>query len=45
MDELLSERYGKEQADKIAKTAISLIEPLTHKKDEKVKQAIEELAK
>jgi DNA repair exonuclease SbcCD nuclease subunit len=43
--QIFSERYGKEQADKIAKTAISLIEPLTHKKDEKVKQAIEELAK
>jgi DNA repair exonuclease SbcCD nuclease subunit len=43
--QIFSERYGKEEADKIAKTAISLIEPLTHKQDEKVKQAIEELAK
>jgi exonuclease SbcD len=43
--QIFSERYGKEEAYKIAKTAISLIEPLTHKQDEKVKQAIEELAK
>jgi DNA repair exonuclease SbcCD nuclease subunit len=43
--QIFSERYGKEEADKIAKTAISLIEPLTHKQDEKVKQAIEELVK
>jgi DNA repair exonuclease SbcCD nuclease subunit len=43
--QIFSERYGKEEADKIAKTAISLIAPLTHKQDEKVKQTIEELGK
>jgi hypothetical protein len=43
--QIFSERYGKEEADKIAKTAISLIEPLTQKQDEKVKQSIEEIAK
>jgi DNA repair protein SbcD/Mre11 len=43
--QIFSERYGKDEAHKIAKTAISLIEPLTRKQDEKVKQAIEELTK
>ena len=35
----------KEEAEKISKSASALIEPLTRKQDEKVKQAIEELAK
>ncbi len=43
--EIFSARYGKEDANRIAKAAISLIEPLTRKQDDKVKQAIEELAK
>ena len=43
--QIFSERYGKEEAEKIAHTALSLIEPLTKKQDEKVKQSIEELAK
>jgi exonuclease SbcD len=43
--QIFSERYGKDEANKIAKAAINLIEPLTRKQDEKVKQAIEELAK
>ena len=43
--EIFSARYGKEEADKIAKAAMSLIEPLTKKQDDKVKQSIEELAK
>jgi exonuclease SbcD len=43
--QILSDRYGKEDAEKIARGAISLIEPLTRKQDEKVKQTIEELAK
>ena len=43
--QIFTERYGKEEADKIAKAALSLIEPLTRKEDDKVKQAIEELAK
>ena len=43
--QIFSERYGHEEADKIARSALSLIEPLTRKQDEKVKQSIEELAK
>jgi DNA repair protein SbcD/Mre11 len=43
--QIFSERYGKEEAKKIAHGAVSLMEPLTKKQDEKVKQAIEELAK
>ena len=43
--QIFAERYGKEEAEKIARSALSLIEPLTRKQDEKVKQAIEELAK
>ena len=43
--EIFSARYGKEEANRIAKAAISLIEPLTRKQDDKVKQSIEELAK
>jgi hypothetical protein len=39
------ERYSREEAEKIAHSAFSLIEPLTRKQDEKIKQAIEELAK
>ena len=43
--QIFSERYSREEADKIARSALSLIEPLTRKQDEKVKQSIEELAK
>jgi DNA repair exonuclease SbcCD nuclease subunit len=43
--QIFSERYSREGADKIARSALSLIEPLTKKQEEKVKQAIEELAK
>jgi DNA repair exonuclease SbcCD nuclease subunit len=43
--QIFSERYGKDEAEKIAKGALSLIEPLTRKQDDRVKQAIEELAK
>ncbi len=43
--QIFSERYGKEEADRIARSALGLIEPLNRKQDEKVKQAIEELAK
>ena len=42
---IFSDRYNHEEADKIAHVALSLIEPLTKKQDEKVKQTIEELAK
>jgi len=43
--QIFNERYGREEAEKIARGALGLIEPLTRKQDEKVKQAIEELAK
>ena len=43
--EIFSARYGKEEAEKIAQAALSLIEPLTRKQDDKVKQSIEELTK
>jgi exonuclease SbcD len=41
--EMFSERHSKEQAEKIAHIAANLIEPLTKKQEEKVKQAIEGL--
>jgi hypothetical protein len=41
--QIFSERYSREEADKIARSAIALIEPLTKKQEEKVKQTIEEL--
>jgi DNA repair protein SbcD/Mre11 len=43
--QIFSERYGKEEAERIAHGAINLMEPLTKKQDEKIKQAIEELVK
>lgn len=43
--QIFMERYGREEADKIARGALSLIEPLTRKQDEKVKQTIEELVR
>jgi hypothetical protein len=43
--QIFSERYSKEEAEKISKCALSLIEPLTRKQEDKVKQTIEELAK
>ncbi len=43
--QIFADRYGQEEADRIAKGAINLIEPLTRKHEEKVKQAIEELMK
>jgi exonuclease SbcD len=41
--QIFSERHSKEEAEKISHIAVSLIEPLTKKQEEKVKQAIEEL--
>jgi len=41
--QIFNERFGKEDAKKIAHTAINLVEPLTKRQDEKIKQAIEEL--
>jgi DNA repair protein SbcD/Mre11 len=43
--EIFASRYSREEADRIAHSALGLIEPLTKKQEEKVKQAIEELAK
>jgi DNA repair exonuclease SbcCD nuclease subunit len=42
--EIFSARYSRDQANKIAHSALNLIEPLTKKQEEKVKQSIEELA-
>jgi exonuclease SbcD len=41
--QIFNERYSREEAEKIARSAIALMEPLTRKQDEKVKQTIEEL--
>ncbi|MEM3627839.1 MAG: DNA repair exonuclease [Candidatus Bathyarchaeia archaeon] len=41
--QIFSERYSREEAEKIAHIAVSLIEPLTKRQEEKVKQAIEAL--
>jgi exonuclease SbcD len=43
--QIFADRYGKEEAPKIAHAAVGLIEPLARKQDEKVKQTIEELTK
>ncbi len=40
---IFTERYGQEQAEKIARAAVNLIEPLTKKQDERVRQILEEL--
>ena len=41
--QIFGERYSREEAERVANGAINLIEPLTHKKDEKVRQVLEEL--
>jgi len=41
--QIFSERYSRNEAERIARIAVSLIEPLTKKQEEKVKQTIEEL--
>jgi DNA repair exonuclease SbcCD nuclease subunit len=43
--QIFCERYSRDEADRIARSALALIEPLTRKQDEKVKQTIEELTK
>jgi len=40
--QIFNERYNHEEAEKIARSAIALIEPLTKKQEEKVKHTIEE---
>jgi len=41
--QIFNERYGRVDAERIARSALSLIEPLTKHQEEKVKQTIEEL--
>jgi DNA repair exonuclease SbcCD nuclease subunit len=43
--QIFSDRYSREEAEKIARSALSLIEPLTKKQEEKAKQTLEELLK
>ena len=43
--QIFADRYGKEEAEKIAHSALGLIDPLAKKQDEKVKATIEELSK
>jgi DNA repair exonuclease SbcCD nuclease subunit len=43
--EIFSQRYSREEAEKIARGALNLIEPLSRKQEDKVKQTIEELTK
>jgi phytoene/squalene synthetase len=40
--EIFSERYPRDQAEKIARLAVSLLEPLTRKDEDKVKKALED---
>jgi hypothetical protein len=41
--QIFSERYSRAEAERIARSALSLIEPLTKGQEDKVKQAVEEL--
>ncbi len=41
--EIFADRYGQDEAPKLAQGALNLIDPLVRKQDEKVKQTIEEL--
>ena len=41
--QIFSDRYSREEAERIARSALSLMEPLTKKQEEKVKQTVEEL--
>jgi hypothetical protein len=41
--EIFSERYSKEEAEKVARLSIGLIDPLSRKQDEKVRRMLEEL--
>jgi hypothetical protein len=43
--QIFSDRYSREEAEKIARSALSLIEPLTKKQEERAKQTLEELLK
>jgi len=39
--QIFSERYGREQAERIARLAVSILEPLSRKDEEKAKKEIE----
>jgi exonuclease SbcD len=39
--QIFAERYPRDEADRIARLSIALIEPLTHKEEEKAKQLLE----
>jgi DNA repair exonuclease SbcCD nuclease subunit len=39
--QIFSERYSRDEADKIARLSVDLIEPLTHKNEKKVKEKLE----
>ncbi|MCW4019241.1 MAG: DNA repair exonuclease [Candidatus Bathyarchaeota archaeon] len=41
--EIFCERYSREEAEKIARTAVALIEPLTQKQEAQVRETLEEL--
>jgi DNA repair exonuclease SbcCD nuclease subunit len=41
--QIFNERYSREQAERIARAAVELIEPLTKKDEDRAKQALEEL--
>jgi len=43
--QIFSERHSHEEAEKIARIAVSLIEPLSKKQEQKVKETIEELVR
>jgi DNA repair exonuclease SbcCD nuclease subunit len=40
--QIFSDRYSREEAERIARSAIALIEPLTKKQEEKVRKTVEE---
>ncbi len=42
--QIFNDRYGREDAEKIARSAIALIEPLSKKQQDKVRQTVEELS-
>ena len=43
--QIFNDRYGHEEAERIAHSALSLIEPLTRKQEDKVRQTLEDLLK
>ncbi|MCW4044050.1 MAG: DNA repair exonuclease [Candidatus Bathyarchaeota archaeon] len=43
--QIFAERYSREEAERIARSALGLIEPLIRKQEDKVKQMLEELLK